>query len=177
MGQVPHDLKEDPLKEIEGVEAEVDALRDRTQQIAAELERRLRARAAQAKHTIARVKDAVDVKRQISLHPRVMIGVSSVAAIALGLGVYVTVSRMLAARKPMNRLRGRMHAYRALLADPDRALRKKEPIGKRLLTAVLVAGATTIVRGFAMILAKRAMRSIDERRSLPGRETVEIEYV
>jgi len=177
MGQVPHDLKEDPAKELEGVEAEVDALRDRTQQIAAELERRLRARAAQAKDTFVRVKNAVDVKRQLRLHPQVAIGVSSAAAIALGIGVYVAVSRMLASRKPINRLRGRMNAYRALLADPHRALRKKEPIGKRLLAAVLIAGATTIVKNLGTILAKRTMQAMDERRSLPAHESVDIDYV
>lgn len=152
MGQVPDDLND----EIPAVEAEVDALRDRTQQIVAELERRLRARAAQAKDTIARVKRATDVKAQIKAHPRITIGVSSVAAIALGLGVYVSVVRMLERRKPMNRLKGRLYAYKALLADPHRALHKKEPIGKRLLAAVLIAGATTIVKGLSAILVKRA---------------------
>jgi len=151
MGQVPDDLND----EIPAVEAEVDALRDRTQQIVAELERRLRARAAQAKDTIARVKRATDVKAQIKAHPRITIGVSSVAEIALGLGVYVSVARMLERRKPMNRLKGRMYAYKALLADPHRALHKREPIGKRLIAAVLIAGATTIVKGLSAILMKR----------------------
>ena len=50
----------------------------------------------------------------------------------------------------MNRLKGRLYAYRALLADPYRALRKREPIGKRLLAAVLIAGATTIVKGLGV---------------------------
>jgi ElaB/YqjD/DUF883 family membrane-anchored ribosome-binding protein len=172
MGQVPDDLKE-----IEGVEAEVDALRDRTQQIAAELERRLRARAAQAKNALVRVKHAVDVREQIRLHPRITIGVSSAAAVALGIGVYVAVSRMLARRKPINKLRGRVHAYRALLADPDRVLRKKEPIGKRLLTAVLVAAATTIVKNVGTVLAKRAMQEPRRPRQLQSKEVVEIDYV
>ncbi|MCA1665392.1 MAG: hypothetical protein LC659_14200 [Myxococcales bacterium] len=151
MGQIPDDLNE----EIPAVEAEVDALRERTQQIVAELERRLRARAAQAKTTIARVKRATDVRAQLKAHPRVTIGVSSMAAIALGLGVYVTVARMLERRKPMNRLKGRLYAYKALLADPHRALRKKEPVGKRLIAAVLIAGATTIVKALSAILMKR----------------------
>ena len=166
MGQVPDDLND----EIPAVEAEVDALRDRTQQIVAELERRLRARAAQAKDTIARVKRATDVKAQIKAHPRITIGVSSVAAIALGLGVYVSVARMLERRKPMNRLKGRMYAYKALLADPHRALHKKEPIGKRLLAAVLIAGATTIVRGLSMLLVKRTI----EPRMLPPPEARQV---
>lgn len=151
MGQVPDDLKD----EIPAVEAEVDALRERTQRIVAELERRLRARAAQARDTVARVKRATDVRAQIAAHPRVTIGVSSVAAIALGLGVYVSVARMLERRKPMNRLKGRLYAYKALLADPHRALHPRESLGKRLIAAVLIAGATTIVKGLSAILMKR----------------------
>jgi ElaB/YqjD/DUF883 family membrane-anchored ribosome-binding protein len=153
MGQVPDDLKE----EIPAVEAEVDALRDRTQQIVAELERRLRARAAQAKSTFERVKRATDVRAQFKEHPGLTIGVSSVAAIALGLGVYVVVARMLEARRPLNRLKGRMYAYKALLAEPHRALRKREPLGKRLLAAVLIAGATTIVKSVSVLLVKRTI--------------------
>ena len=166
MGQVPDDLND----EIPAVEAEVDALRDRTQQIVAELERRLRARAAQAKDTIERVKRATDVKAQIKAHPRITIGVSSAAALALGLGVYFSVARMLERRKPMNRLKGRLYAYKALLANPHRALHKKEPIGKRLLAAVLIAGATTIVRGLSMLLVKRTI----EPRMLPPPEVRQV---
>ena len=166
MGQVPHDL----MEEIPAVEAEVDALRERTQQIVAELERRLRARAAQAKHTIERVKRVADVRAQIHEHPGVTIAVSSAAAVALGVGVYVVVVRMIERRKPINRLKGRLYAYRALLADPHRALRKREPLGKRLLAAVLIAGATTIVKGLSTLLVKRTIEPRmlpPERRMLP----------
>ena len=102
------------------------------EQIVAELERRVRARAAQAKHAIERVKHATDVRAQIKEHPGVTIAVSSAAAVALGVGVYVAVARMLERRKPMNRLKGRLYAYKALLAEPHRALRPREPLGKRL---------------------------------------------
>jgi hypothetical protein len=158
MGKVPDDLNEIPA-----VEAEVDALRERTQQIVAELERRLRARAEQVKTTYAKVKRVTDVKTQLRSHPVITVGVSVAAATALGVGVYVTVRRMLEARKPLNRLRGRLYAYRALLGEPHRALRKREPIGKQLLAAVLVAGATTIVRGLSALLVKRTI----EPRMLP----------
>lgn len=167
MGQVPDDLKD----ELPAVEAEIDGLRERTQQIVAELERRLRARAAQAKHTIERVRHAVDVRAQIKEHPGVTIAVSSVAAIALGVGVYVVVVRMIERRKPMNRLKGRLYAYKALLAEPHRALRKKEPLGKRLLAAVLIAGATTIVKGLSGLLVKR---TIEPRMLPPRRRELEV---
>jgi ElaB/YqjD/DUF883 family membrane-anchored ribosome-binding protein len=166
MGQVPDDLND----EIPAVEAEVDALRERTQQIVAELERRVRARAAQAKDTFAKVKRATDVRAQLKAHPGATIGVSSVAAIALGIGVWVAVARRLEAKKPMNRLKAKARAYKALLADPHRALRKQEPIGKRLLAAVLIAGATTIVKGLSMMLVKRTI----EPRLLPPPEPREV---
>lgn len=165
MGQVPDDLNE-----IDAVEAEVDALRDRTQRLVAELERRLRARAASAKTTFERVKHAVDVKAQLHEHPGVTIGVSTVAAVALGIGVYVVVVRLVERRRPINRLKARAFAYRALLADPWRALRKKEPLGKRILAAVLVAGATTLARGLSAILVKRAVAP----RMLPPAEAEEL---
>jgi len=153
MGQVPDDLK----NEIPAVEAEVDALRERTQQIVAELERRLRARAAKAKDTFERVKYVADVPARLREHPGVTVAISSAAAVALGLGVYFVVARMVERRKPINRLKGRLHAYRALLAEPHRALRKQEPIGKRLIAAVLIAGATTIVKGLSTLLVKRSI--------------------
>lgn len=153
MGQVPDDLK----GEIPAVEAEIDGLRERTQQIVAELERRLRARAAQAKHTIERVRHIADVRAQIEEHPGVTIAVSAAAAVALGVGVYFVSVRMIERRKPMNRLKSRLWAYKALLADPRRALRKKEPLGKRLLAAVLIAGATQIVKSLSVLMVKRTI--------------------
>jgi ElaB/YqjD/DUF883 family membrane-anchored ribosome-binding protein len=161
MGQVPDDLND----EIPAVEAEVDGLRDRTQQLVAELERRLRARAAQAKDTIARVKRVTDVKAQIQAHPRITIGVSAAATIALGLGIWISIARARERNRPMNRLKGRLYAYKALLADPHRALHKREPIGKRLLAAVLIAGATTIVKSLSVLMVKRTV----EPRMLPAR--------
>lgn len=165
MGQVPDDLKQ-----ISAVEAEVEALRERTQRIVAELENRLRARAEQAKETFQKVKRVVDVKEQLREHPAITITVGTVAALALGLGVYAVVHRLMERRRPLNRLKARGAAYRALLADPWRALRKKEPLGKRLLAAVLVAGATTIVRGLSAIMVKRTIAP----RMLPPHEAEEL---
>ena len=176
MGQVPDDLNE-----ISAVEKEVDTLRERTQSLVVELERRLRVRAAQAKelmsntrHTVARVRHAVDVKAQIHEHPRVAIGVSSAAALALGLGVYFAVARMVERRRPMHRLKSRAEAYRALLADPHRAMHPHRSIGKRLITAVLVAGATTIVRSLTMIFMKR---TVQNRLLPPPRQTTDVEII
>jgi ElaB/YqjD/DUF883 family membrane-anchored ribosome-binding protein len=152
MGQVPDDLDE-----IGAVAAEVDGLRERTQSIVVELERRLRARAARVRDGYARVRHAVDVRAHIAEHPRVAIGIGAVTALALGLAVWLAVARAREARRPMNRLRGRMHAYRALLADPERALHPRPSLGKTLLTAVLVAGATSIVRGLGIFMLARSL--------------------
>ncbi len=154
MGQVPDDVK----VAIPAIEAEVDTLRERTQSLVAELERRLRARATQARDTIDRVKRVTDVRGQIAAHPRIAAGAASAAAIALAVGIYVAVARARARRKLIPRLKARMHSYRALLAEPHRALLKREPIGKRLLAAVLIAGATTIVRGLSTLLVKRTVQ-------------------
>jgi ElaB/YqjD/DUF883 family membrane-anchored ribosome-binding protein len=154
MGEVPDDLDE-----IGAVAAEVDGLRDRTEKIVAELERRLRDRAARVRDTYARVRHAVDVRAQLAEHPRVAIGVGTGVAFALALGVWLAMARARAARKPMNRLRGRMHAYRALLADPQQALRPRQSLGGRLVAAVLIAGATTIVRGLGIFLIADVLTS------------------
>jgi hypothetical protein len=150
MGQVPDDLNQ-----IVAVEAEVDALRDRTQKIVAELERRLRARAAQVNETFDNVKRLIDVPAQLAAHPRVVISIGSGLALALALGTYVAIARRRAARRPLNRLRGRVAYYRALLGDPERALRRRPSLSKRLVTAILHAGATALVRGLGKVLLER----------------------
>jgi hypothetical protein len=132
----------------------------------------VRARAAQAKETFAKVKRATDVRAQIKAHPRITVGVSAAATIALGLGVWISIARARERRRPLNRLKGRLYAYKALLADPHRALHAREPIGKRLLAAVLVAGATTIVRSLSLLLVKRTVEPRmlpPEPRMLPSR--------
>jgi ElaB/YqjD/DUF883 family membrane-anchored ribosome-binding protein len=154
MGQVPDDLDE-----IGAVAAEVDGLRDRTQKIVAELEQRLRDRAARVRDTYARVRHAVDLRAQIAEHPRVAIGVGTGVAFALGLGIWLAVARARAARKPMHRLRGRLHGYRALLADPEQALRPRRSFGSQLVAAVLIAGATSIVRGLGIFLIADVLTS------------------
>ena len=145
MGRVPDDVSS-----IVAVEAEVDALRDRTQKIVVELERRLRARATQVKETFDSVKRFTDVPKQLAAHPTVVISIGAGLALVLALGTYSAIARRRAARRPMARLRGRLHAYRALLAEPER--RPPPSLAKRLLTAFLVAGATQLVRGLGKLL-------------------------
>jgi hypothetical protein len=151
VGKAPDDL----IEELPAAQAEIDTLRERTQAVAAELERRLRAGAETAKDGYQWVKRATDVRAQIKAHPRIMLGASTALALALGLGIYLAAARRREARRPINRLKGRLHHYRALLGEPQRAFAKQAPLGQRLVAAVLIAGATTIVRGFGMLLFKQ----------------------
>jgi ElaB/YqjD/DUF883 family membrane-anchored ribosome-binding protein len=155
----------DDLNDLDEAEAEVDALRDRTQRLVAELERRLRARAERAREAFDKVRHLADLKEQLRQHPLVTIGASTATALVLGLGVYVAARRMLAARRPMARLQARAAAYRALLADPRRMLRPREPVAKRLVQAMLIAGATTIVRSLGALLVRR---TVTQRMLPPG---------
>jgi ElaB/YqjD/DUF883 family membrane-anchored ribosome-binding protein len=160
MGQVPDDLNE-----ISTVAGEVESLRERTQSLVAELEKRLRARASRARelvdrtrYTIGRVRDVTDVRKQLREHPTLTIGIASAATLALGLGVYFVVARRTERGKPLNRLRARVAGYRALLADPHRALHRHEALGTRLIKAVIVAGAVTITRALTVLLVKQAVQ-------------------
>ncbi|HEX4460910.1 MAG TPA: hypothetical protein VIA18_23180 [Polyangia bacterium] len=171
MGRVPDDLNA-----IVAVEAEVDALRDRTQKIVAELERRLRARATQVKETFDSVKRFTDVPKQIAAHPTVVISIGAGLMLVLALGTYSAIARRRAARRPMARLRGRMHEYGALLAHPERWRQPppKPSLLKRLLTAILIAGATQLVRGLGTLLIEQSSRSREpatraRRLALPPR--------
>jgi ElaB/YqjD/DUF883 family membrane-anchored ribosome-binding protein len=163
MGQVPDDLS-DPT-ELDAAEAEVDQLRDRTQRLVAELERRLRARASQAKDAFERVREAADLPMQLRRHPLVAIGVSTTAAVALGVGVYVVVSRLVARRRPLGRLRAHAEAVRGYLSDGLTRHRPSAPrrLGTRLIAAVLIAGATAIARGLGAAWVKRAVHEPQPR--------------
>jgi hypothetical protein len=172
MGQVPDDLKDIPA-----VAAEVDALRERTQSLVGELERRLRARAARARDlvdrgrgTLERLRHAVDLRAQLEAHPRAAITVGTATLIALGLGVYFTIARRRQMQRPLNRLRSRASAYRALLTEPERVLRRPPSMGQRVIAAVLIAGASTIVRGLTMLLIKRSTQP--QPRQLPPAQTM-----
>jgi hypothetical protein len=166
MGQVPDDLD----VEIPAIETEVGALRERTQQLVSELERRLRDRAARAKHTLESLRHVADVRAQLEERPLITIGISAATAIALGVGVWAAVTRWQRSRRPLARLRGRVLAYRALLAQPRRALHPREPVAKQLVVAALIAGATTIARGLSALLVKRTI----EPRMLPPRQELEL---
>jgi ElaB/YqjD/DUF883 family membrane-anchored ribosome-binding protein len=154
----------DDVEQIPALSAEVDALRERTQTLVSELERRLRQRLQLSRATVARVRHAIDVRAQIEEHPAAVIGVGAITSALLGVGIYFVVVRVRRSRQPLYRWRARLAAYRLLLREPERALRKHPPLGRRLLAAVLIAGATTLMRSLSALLVKRAIT----RRQLPA---------
>jgi hypothetical protein len=159
MGEAPRDAELIPA-----LTAEVDGLRERTQSIVTELERRLRQRLQQGRATLGWVRHAVDLRAHWQQHPAWVISAGAAASALLGVGVYVAVVRTRRARRPTQRLRRRLDAYRALLSAPERGLRREPPLGKRLLSALLIAGVTTLVRNLGTLLLERGA----PRRRLPA---------
>jgi hypothetical protein len=165
MGQAPRD----DVKAVSEVEREVDELRERTTSLLEELERRIREGVDQARGTVARVKNAVDVKRQlkripagIKRRPVLASGIGVGTAAAIGLGVWIAVRRRHEARRPMARLKRRAQAYRALITEPRRATHERLPIWRRVLTAVLAAAAATLARK----LIETGYQRLQEQRRL-----------
>ena len=162
MGKAPGD---DVSNELQSVEKEVDELRERTQQLIVELERRIQERITGARETVERVKHAVDVKAQLREHPRVAAGVSAATLVAIGVGTWYLVHQMRERRRFVPRVTRKARALGAIISDPERHLQKKEPIGRRILGAVLATAATVIVRAVAQRLVKPM---IVDRRRLEG---------
>jgi hypothetical protein len=153
MGKAPgHDVD----AELQAVETEVDQLRRRTQELITELERRVQERVANAKHTFARVRHAVDVKAQVREHPRAAAGIGGGSLIAVGLGTWFVLHRLREQRRFVPRLERRARALGAFFSDPERHLSKKEPVGRRVLGAVLATAATMLVRALVQRMVEPA---------------------
>ncbi len=146
----------DDVSEVDSIEREIDVLRRRTEDLLGELERRVETRVDTARRSVERVRSGIgrarelaDVPvRQVREHPRVAAGVGAGTLVLVGVGVYFIVwSRRAEDRKLLRRMQRRARAYRALLADPERALAPRGPsVGRRLVGAVLVAAATTLTK-------------------------------
>ena len=64
-----------------------------------------------------------------------------------GLGVWWLLARRADQRRLSRRLQRRAHAYRALLAHPERALAERGPsLRKRLFGAILIAAAASMTK-------------------------------
>jgi len=75
------------------------------------------------------------------------------------------VHQMRERRRFVPRVTRKARALGAIISDPERHLQKKEPIGRRILGAVLATAATVIVRAVAQRLVKPM---IVDRRRLEG---------
>ena len=143
MGQAPGD----DVKAVAEVEREVDELRARTQALLEELERRIRDGVDRARGAVNRVKHAVDVPAHLRALPAAIkrrpalaggIGAGAAAAIALAIGLSVHRRRLAA------RMQRRAAAYRALLAEPQRALHPRPPLWRTLARAALLSIASSL---------------------------------
>lgn len=135
MGQAPSD----ELTQVDALDAEVAALRERTQAIVAELQARLAHTIDQARHGIARARGIFDLPAQLRAHPAVAIGV----AVVFSTGI--TVSILLAVRREA-RARTFAARFRRLLAPPERAFRTRPPLLPRLLASLAVAAVAALLR-------------------------------
>jgi ElaB/YqjD/DUF883 family membrane-anchored ribosome-binding protein len=143
--------------EMSAVEREVEQLRERTQSLLGELERRMHQRLDSARGTVERVKHAVDLPAHVRRHPRAAAGIGLGVAAAIGVGIWLAVTRHRQAARPMARVRRHADAWRQILSDPQRVLLKREPLARRLLGAVLITAATVLVRTLAQRSAHRLL--------------------
>ena len=166
MGKAPGD---DVSQEMQSVEKEVDQLRERTQALVDELERRVHERVSQARSMVDRVKHAVDVRAQVRAHPRAAAGIGGLALLAIGAGIWIGVARSHRRNQFVPRVQRKARALGQILVDPERHLHRKEPIGRRVLVAVLATVATVLARA----IAQRLVEQVKARRQLPaaGAET------
>jgi hypothetical protein len=136
----------DDVGQIDEVKREIDTLRERTQSVAMALQDRLFARKRQVSDLVGQLKRATDVRMQIKRHPVAASSTGTATLLGAGLVAYLAYRRWKRERSLGRRIARRAHAYRALLADPERALRPRNPVGKRLLGAVLSAAATAVTQ-------------------------------
>jgi hypothetical protein len=143
----------DELGEIAAVEHEVDQLRVRTQELLDELEQRVRSGVDRAKGAVARVRYVADVPARVKelpqtmrRHPRATAGIGLGTAMMIGVGVWLFLRQRRAARRPLRRWQQRTAAWRAMFTTPQQVVAREPRILRRVVTAVLVAGATVLTR-------------------------------
>jgi hypothetical protein len=148
----------DQPDDVNALDAEIEVLRRRTEDLLQELERRVETRVDDAKRGVERVKkglsrarELTDVRAQARSHPRAAAALGAGTLALAGLGVWLVVTRRAQNRRLLRRVQRRGQAYRALFADPERALGPRGPsLQRRLITAVLVAAATGLTRRLLM---------------------------
>jgi hypothetical protein len=139
MGKIPvDDVKAD------AIEREIDTLRQRTQDLIVELEDRV----GRVKNRVVHVKElARDVPSQLRSHAKTVAGVGTGTLAMIGVGVWLLLRKRNQERRFSNRMLRRARGYRALIADPQRALAAREPaLGQKLMAALVITAAATVVR-------------------------------
>jgi hypothetical protein len=117
------------------LERQVAHLRDRVDLWLTEADRR--------RHALVR---AINVPRQVRLHPGVALAIAG-ALVAAGISsVVLAVRRGRRHRKLTVRARGLYQALGRMLKRPDRVAEKPPHLAKKLLTAILTTAATSLVR-------------------------------
>jgi hypothetical protein len=152
-----------PPEEADAMEREIDVLRQRTEDLIAELERRVNGTVERAKDGVERVKAGIerarelgDVPAQVRAHPRTAAGIGAGTVALVGFGIWIFVSRRAEDRRMSNRVRRRAQAYRALLADPERALAAREPsMRRKIITALIITASTQLLK----VMVTRAART------------------
>jgi hypothetical protein len=140
-------MGKDPIDHVGAAEREIDVLRQRTEDLLAELERRMETRVDRVKQRAARARELVDVPGQLRAHPTAAAGVGVGTLALAGVGVWWLLVRRADRRRFVRRVQRRAGAYRALLAHPEHALEERGPrLGRRLLGAILIAAATSVTR-------------------------------
>jgi hypothetical protein len=150
-------MVQDPQDNLTATEAEVTSLRGRTEQVASALWERVVSRRARLTHNIDEAKELFDVRLQFQRHPVLVTGGLALLLGGAGLAIALAIRTRRHEQRWPQRLARRARAYRTILAEPERALRPRQPLGKQLLSTALLA------------LAGVGARAAGERLMLPAR--------
>jgi hypothetical protein len=131
---------------------ELDALRERTAALAAQLEERLAEGLGGVRTAVRRVRGLFDLRARIGASRWAM------AAVALGVVGMASLGAILI-RRTRARDRGllrRAASYRLLLAHPERVVHNQPSLGSRLVRAALASLVSTVAsRAAILILPER----------------------
>jgi hypothetical protein len=148
----------DADSDIAALEREIASLRGRTESVVLTLEQRFRRGRAEVTHVAHEARQLIDVRRQLREHPIATSGVLAGLATAAALAIRFGIRHWRREQRWPRRVRHRLDGYRTILADPERVLHKREPLGRELLGAVAVTAAGIAVRTIGERLLARSTR-------------------
>jgi hypothetical protein len=151
---------QDDVAAMDAALHEVAGLRRRTQSVVQQLQARLTVGKQQLKGAVTQVKRLGNLRHEAAEHPLAASGIGLGTLLAGGVAIYFTVVHLRRERTLTRRLQRRAQAYGTMLAHPDRALRPREPLGRRLVAALLTAAAASLAR----TLVERTLATPEDRR-------------